>query len=108
MPTRTDSTSTEASTAPTSEELHHTTQRISQLAHDAVDRIAAQVESAEVRLRTATGNAETRLAESRDKVREQSERLGDNISSYVQEHPLAAIGIAFGAGVVVAALLRRD
>jgi ElaB/YqjD/DUF883 family membrane-anchored ribosome-binding protein len=107
MPDRPDNTSAQA-TASTGTDLHQTTQRISQMAHDAVDRITAQVESAEERLRAATGNAETKLAQSRDRMRLESEKLTDNLSTYVQKHPLAAVGIAFGAGVLVAALLRRD
>jgi ElaB/YqjD/DUF883 family membrane-anchored ribosome-binding protein len=101
MPTRTD-------TEQAATKLHTATEQITSKAHEAVDRIAEQVERAEERIRTACGSAEEMLKESREKVRLQSDRMTGTVTEYVQQHPLAALGIAFGAGVVVAALLKRS
>ncbi len=87
-------------------DFHRTTEQVALKAHEAVDRIAAQVERAEERIRAATGRAEEKLKVSRDKVEQRAGEVGDEVTSYVQQHPLAAIGIAFGAGLLVAALLR--
>ncbi len=89
-----------------STEVHHTTEQVAQKAHEAIDRIAAQVERAEERIRAATDNAEERLKQSREKARQRADEVGEQIGDYVQQHPVAALGIAFGAGLLVAALLR--
>lgn len=90
----------------TDTDFHRATEQVALKAHEAVDRIAAQVERAEERIRTAAGQAEVTLKESRSKVEQRASEVSGEVSSYVQQHPVAALGIAFGAGVLVAALLR--
>ncbi len=87
-------------------DFHRATEQVAQKAHEAVDRIAAQVERAEERIRTAASQAEGTLKESRDKAKVRANEVTDEVTSYMQQHPIAALGIAFGAGVLVAALLR--
>jgi len=90
----------------TNTEFHRTTEQVAQKAHEAVDRIAAQVERAEERIRTATSGAEETLKQSREKAKVRASEVGDEVTSFVQQHPVASLGIAFGAGLLVAALLR--
>lgn len=90
----------------TETEIHRTTEQVAQKAHEAIDRIAAQVERAEERIRAAAVNAEETLKQSRDKAKVRAGEVTDEVTSYMQQHPVAALGIAFGAGLLVAALLR--
>jgi ElaB/YqjD/DUF883 family membrane-anchored ribosome-binding protein len=80
-----------------------TTARVADNLHDAVDAAAA-----------SAGNAEERLREQAEKAREVADyarvRAGevvDTVARYTRDNPLAALGIAFAAGVVVASLTRR-
>lgn len=90
----------------TNSDFQRTTEQVAGKAHEAIDRIAAQVERAEERIRTAAGSAEETLKQSRDKAKVRAHEVGDEVTSFVQQHPVASIGIAFGAGLLVAALLR--
>lgn len=76
-------------------------------AHDAVDRFGEQAARTEERLRDAADDIQRRSSA----ARERAEGLGDDVSvrtrSYVQEHPLASLGVAFGVGVLLSALMRR-
>lgn len=71
-------------------------QKFSQRAHEAVDRMTETAEQAGVRLQDAKSNVQRR-------TRETSQKL----SEYMQSHPFASLGIAFGAGVLLAAILKR-
>lgn len=84
-----------------------TAQRLAQKAHEVVDKVAAQAEMAEARLRTACDDASSRLHTSGDDLKARYGDINTRVSGYVHEHPLTSIGVAFGAGVVLAALLRR-
>lgn len=42
-----------------------------------------------------------------DKGREKAEELSEQAIQYAQEKPLASLGIAFAAGLIVAQLLRK-
>lgn len=84
-----------------------TADRIAQKAHDYVDRIAAQAGAAEAQLRSSYGDAGERLHGSRDEVKARYDELNSTVRDYVHEHPMTSIGVAFGAGVLLAALLRK-
>jgi ElaB/YqjD/DUF883 family membrane-anchored ribosome-binding protein len=80
-----------------------TTARVADNLHGAVDAAAS-----------TAGNAEERLREQAEKAREMAERaraqageVVGTVTRYTRENPLAALGIAFAAGVVVASLTRR-
>ncbi|BAU48852.1 hypothetical protein SVA_2302 [Sulfurifustis variabilis] len=72
------------------------TERLAQTAHETVDTLSEYGARAEQQLRE-TG----RLAG------EQSRELIDQINEYIVAHPMAAIGIAVGAGFLLGALARR-
>ncbi|MFN3714110.1 MAG: hypothetical protein ACK4SX_10650 [Alcanivoracaceae bacterium] len=73
-----------------------TTGRVAHSLHDAVDAAAAKASGAEEHLREQAGKARTRAGE-----------VAGTVASYARDNPLAAMGIAFAAGVVVASLARR-
>ena len=73
------------------------TERAARAAHATVDRAAQAAESAEERLRR-TGE-------------DMHERAGDAVvqaERFVRERPVAALGIAFVAGIVISSWLRRS
>lgn len=72
------------------------TERLAQTAHQTVDALSEYGARAEEHLRETT-----RIAG------EQSRELIDQIDAYINEHPMAAIGIAVGVGFLLGALARR-
>lgn len=84
-----------------------TTDRIAAMAHDTVDRVAESANYAEKEVRSAA----SRAAEHAREMQEQAvEAAGENVKkarSYIEENPLMSAGIAFAAGVVFSALIRR-
>lgn len=77
--------------------LHSATQRLAQAAHEAVDTLSAYV-----------GRAEERLRESGTMASERSREIADQVKQYVEDHPLAAIGIAAGVGFALGMMLRNS
>ena len=47
------------------------------------------------------------LADARDRIGEGAKKFGDAAAEQIREHPLAAFGIAFAAGVLLTRILRR-
>jgi ElaB/YqjD/DUF883 family membrane-anchored ribosome-binding protein len=82
-------------------------ERIAQSAHEAVDRIAAQAEQAERRIRAAAAEAQTKVDEGRERARNTGREARSAAIEYIDQHPFTALAVAFGAGVVVASLMRR-
>lgn len=91
-------------TAPCS---HAATEAAARMAHEFVDRVAKLAEQSEERIRSATLNAEHTLKESLDNARGKSLAAKESIGDLVQRHPWAAVGIAFGIGVLLSNLARR-
>ncbi|HSB95193.1 MAG TPA: DUF883 C-terminal domain-containing protein [Spongiibacteraceae bacterium] len=86
---------------------HAATEAAARMAHDFVDRVAKLAEESEVRIRNATLNAESSLKESLDTARTKSLAAKESIGDLVQRHPWAAVGIAFGVGVLLSTLAQR-
>ena len=58
------------------------------------------------RIHEAVDTLETRLASSTDRVMSMQQEYGDMAREEVRAHPLAAVGVAFAAGFILAKLLR--
>jgi ElaB/YqjD/DUF883 family membrane-anchored ribosome-binding protein len=86
---------------------HAATEAAARIAHDFVDRVAKLAEESEDRIRKATVNAERTLKESLDTARTKSLAAKESVGDLVQRHPWAAVGIAFGVGVLLSTLARR-
>ena len=84
-----------------------TADRLASTAHETIDRVTPNSNGAVDELReavTKVGDSARLLQEhaveaARDKVRE--------ARSYAESNPLTAVGIAFAAGVLLSALIRR-
>ncbi len=80
---------------------------VAEKAHNVVDKAASAAEKAELKASQASNQVKERAEEAIDSVKEASGNAQDKVVSYVNENPLKSIGIAFGAGIVAAALLRK-
>lgn len=84
-----------------------TTSRVADAAHEAVDQVAGQAEAAEARVRDAAGEAQARLKANADAARDRGKAVVGNVQALVHDHPVASLGVAFLAGVVLASVMRR-
>lgn len=76
--------------------------------HEAIDRITVHASKAERRMQSASAEMDDLLEQSRSEAGARAGNLSERVGDYVQEHPVASLGIAFGAGLLVASLLRRN
>lgn len=95
------------SAAPNVETERSITQRIASSAHDTIDSTAVKAEKLEVQLRAGAANAGSKLDASQEAATEQVEKSLAKLETFVKGRPIAAAGIAFAAGVLATALLRR-
>ena len=54
------------------------------------------------------GAAKEGAADAFDAAKKRGAEVAETLEEQVQEHPLATVGIAFGAGLLLGALLRRS
>lgn len=83
------------------------TEHVAQVIHDAIDRFAVHAAEAEQRVRDAAADAQDRIRSSKDAARAKTDEAASAVETYVDHHPWTALGIAFGAGVILSSLLRR-
>lgn len=99
--------STSNKTASAHESASPLTEKAASAAHQAVDAMSSKAASAEETIRkTAAGSTEA-LHQRQEQIKHQLESGYQKTRSLAAENPLAAAGIAFAAGVLVTALLRR-
>ena len=79
-----------------SAKAHEAVDKAANAAHETVDKAAEKAEQYERRAREAGHHA-----------RERTDETLASVQSFVQERPLAALGIAFLVGVAASSLLRR-
>jgi ElaB/YqjD/DUF883 family membrane-anchored ribosome-binding protein len=75
------------------------------MAHDAIDRVAETANRAENGMRDATDKT-SEAAKHHEAGAAANESL-QKLRLYAEENPLTTAGIAFAAGVVLSALVRR-
>jgi ElaB/YqjD/DUF883 family membrane-anchored ribosome-binding protein len=84
-----------------------TTDRIAVMAHETIDRVAETANHAENGMRDATATtSDAAKSAGREASALASEGL-QRLRSYAEENPLTSAGIAFAAGVLLSALVRR-
>jgi len=77
-------------------------------AHDTVDRAARGAHQTVDRLAEKAANAAAQMGEKGEYFNEQKDRVMSQTRTYVQTHPVAAIGIAVAAGFLLSRLLTSD
>lgn len=83
------------------------TERMTAAAHEAMDRVTRAADRAEREVRRAAARAARRAKTTRKRAVRRANTTVDNVRTYIEDNPLAATGIAFAAGLVLAGLLRR-
>ena len=86
------------------ERTRSTVDRAAQTAHEAIDRLAAKAGPAIERLRGTASTASETLRARADQFGELEEQWLESARTYVRDNPLAAVGIAVVAGIVLGKL----
>lgn len=84
-----------------------TTHKVAGVAHHAIDDAARKAEPIEQQLREQAHKASEQMEATQAVAMEQLEHSMKKVESFVRERPVAATGLAFAAGALVALILRR-
>ena len=95
--------STQTQTDRAADRAHDVVDRVTQGTHDAVDRVASKAAPALDRARTAASDAQTTLSAKFDDF-VNSEDWAESARDEIREHPLALVGIALLAGLIIGRL----
>jgi ElaB/YqjD/DUF883 family membrane-anchored ribosome-binding protein len=96
-----------SSVGPEAETHRSVTERVAHSAHETIDSAAVKAEELETHLRAGAAKAGTKLDASQQAATAQVEKSLASLETFVKGRPIAAAGIAFAAGVLATALLRR-
>lgn len=83
------------------------TERASEAAHHAVDAMAEKAATAEDTLRRTAASSKATIDQKQEELKMQMQSTYERSKQFAHENPVAAAGIAFAAGMLVSALLRR-
>lgn len=83
------------------------TERSVAAAHEAIDNLSARMARTEKSVRDMVSGSGQNFSERQQEMKHQMDESVERARQYVEENPFMAAGIAFAAGAVVAALLRR-
>jgi ElaB/YqjD/DUF883 family membrane-anchored ribosome-binding protein len=83
------------------------TEHFAAKAHETVDTIAERAQRAEREVRSAAERTAEQARQLREQYAETAEQSLRRATSYLESKPLAVVGIAFLAGVLLSALIRR-
>jgi ElaB/YqjD/DUF883 family membrane-anchored ribosome-binding protein len=93
------------------EKSNHTetteTERVVKALHEALDRVAEQAGGAEQNMRESAAGMQERVRSTGRQVRAKGNEAANVVEDYVDDHPWAAVGLAFGAGIILSSMLRR-
>lgn len=84
-----------------------TTKLVASVAHQAIDGAAEKAEPVEKRLRDQASKTGEQVEATQAAASEYLRQSMQEIEAFVKERPIAASGIAFAAGMLAAAILRR-
>lgn len=90
-----------AEAAPATEQARET-------AHKVVDQAAGKAREVEEKVRSEAGRLKAAAEDQGEAARRRIDKGLQRADQFIKERPLAAAGIAFGAGALAALLLRRS
>jgi ElaB/YqjD/DUF883 family membrane-anchored ribosome-binding protein len=85
---------------------HGAVDRVAQTAHQAVDRIAAKAAPAMERMRSTATNAADTMHSQMEDLSVMQEQWTESMRDQVRAHPLAVVGLAVLAGMLLGRLSR--
>jgi len=77
-------------------------------ARSVTDRVSASAHAAMDKASKTAGPAMEWIEKQSTNLRKQQQRATEATANYVSENPLKAMGVCFGAGVVIGLLIRRN
>jgi ElaB/YqjD/DUF883 family membrane-anchored ribosome-binding protein len=83
------------------------TDRLASMAHDTLDRVTPKANRAEHEVRNAAARTTESVKHLQEQAVEAAEEGLRQARSYIASNPLTTAGIAFAAGVLLSALIRR-
>jgi len=83
------------------------TERLVEILHGALDRVGTHAGRAERGVRERADEVREGARTTGRRVRARSDDAANAVEEYVDDHPWAAVGIAFGAGIILSSILRR-
>jgi ElaB/YqjD/DUF883 family membrane-anchored ribosome-binding protein len=83
------------------------TERLVKVLHEALDRVAEHAGGAEEQVRDSAASVQERVRSTGRQVSAKGGEAANVIEEYVDDHPWAAVGLAFGAGIILSSMLRR-
>ena len=81
--------------------------RVAEKAHSAIDHTASKAEAVERQLRENAAKAGERVDETQEIATQKVEQSIEKLEGFVKSQPMTAAGIAFAAGILTTAILRR-
>ena len=75
--------------------------------HAAVDIMSDKAAFTEEKLRETAASSSDAIAEKSDQAKQAAAKTRSEVESFAKENPWATAGIAFAAGAVISALVRR-
>ena len=105
--TRTNQTTGTTTGTEQPEKAAVTTSKLADAAHRAVDSVAAQVAEAERRLRDSASENKEALGDVAGTYKDKAGDIKDRTREYIDNNPVAAAGIAFVAGIIFSAWMRK-
>lgn len=99
-----ETTGSNMSNAP--DRAHGAVDRVAQTAHQAVDRIAAKAAPAMERMRSTASNAADTMHSQMEDLSVMQEQWTESMRDQVRAHPLAVVGLAVLAGMLLGRLSR--
>lgn len=84
-----------------------TTKRVADAAHNAIDDTATKARSVEKQIRDRASQAGEKVEATQEAATRKVETAVAKAEAFATEQPIAAAGIAFAAGILASALLRR-
>ncbi len=99
-------TTTKASTKPSAEDADVASRVVDQISNG-IDEVTRSASRFSERLRSNGSVLNEELSAAGERFGEGAKRFGAVASEQIRAHPLAAVGIAVAAGVIVSRLMRR-
>ena len=84
-----------------------TSDRLASMAHETIDRVRPRANRAELEVRDAASKTTEGVKQLQEQAVEAAEQGLSQARSYMSSNPLTTAGIAFAAGAVLGALIRR-
>jgi ElaB/YqjD/DUF883 family membrane-anchored ribosome-binding protein len=81
-------------------------ERIADTAKGGVDDAKGEFRKFSAKLRANGAQLEDELRDAGERISEGAKKFGDAAVEQIREHPLAAFGIAFAAGVLISRVMR--